>query len=152
MAKVSKLTEAIREAIVALRDPLATVGDVRAVILKRHPELEKPVSIGSFRNRVYQQREWARRQIGEQPERRIRRDFAHTQGPGMLERYSTGERFLNLCGGNAKHAEEVLAFLDDIEPTDLRQAYQAWQQLIVATGNAENARRALETMRESGMI
>jgi hypothetical protein len=62
------------------------------------------------------------------------------------------ERFLGLCGGNSKHAEEVLEFLDKVNPAELRQAYEGWQQLVASAGNAQKARQVLATMRDTGMI
>ncbi|NUQ62712.1 MAG: hypothetical protein HUU20_09495 [Pirellulales bacterium] len=153
MGKTSALTEAVREALVALRDPDASTGDVRAKLIELHPELEKQVEDGLSSTKVYQQREWAREQIGGQRQRAKARSVKRRpSGPPTLERYSMAERFLALCGGQAKHAEEVLSFLEKIDPAELRQAYEGWQQLIASAGNAQKARQVLATMRDTGMI
>jgi predicted DNA-binding transcriptional regulator YafY len=150
MGKISALTEAVREALVALRDPDASASDVRAKIVELHPEMAGETE-GSLSARVYQQRDWAREQIGGQ-RRRAARTKRRPAGPATLERYQMAERFLALCGGKASYAEEVLSFLEKIDPAELRQAYEAWQQLVAAAGNAQKARQVLATMRDTGMV
>ncbi len=156
MGKISALTEAVREALVALRDPDASVGDVRAKIVELHPELNEEAENGLSSTRVYQQRDWAREEIGVQRQRtraaKPRRPKRRVTGPPTLERYQMAERFLNLCGGKADYAEEVLVFLEKIDPAELRQAYEGWQQLVASAGNAQKARQVLATMRDTGMI
>ncbi len=149
--KISALTAAIREALVALHDPDVSAGDVKAKIVELHPELEKEIG-DSFSGAVYRQREWAREQIGGQRRRSSARAKQRPTGPATLERYQMAERFLALCGGQAKHAEEVLTFLEKIDPAELRQAYEGWQQLVASAGNAQKARQVLATMRDTGML
>ncbi|NLX97197.1 MAG: hypothetical protein GXY83_13570 [Rhodopirellula sp.] len=149
--KISALSAAIREALVALHDPDVSAGDVKAKIVELHPELEKEIG-DSFSGAVYRQREWAREQIGGQRRRTAAKVKQRATGPATLERYQMAERFLALCGGQSKHAEEVLAFLEKIEPAELRQAYDGWQQLVASAGNAQKARQVLATMRDTGML
>ncbi len=153
MPKISGLTAAVREALVALRDPDASASDVKTKIIELHPELEDEIG-PAFSARIYNQREWAREQITGQ---RLRRNAAvksrrRKTGPDTLQRYQMAERFLGLCGGNSKHAEEVLEFLDKVNPAELRQAYEGWQQLVASAGNAQKAWQVLATMRDTGMI
>ena len=155
MGKTSALTEAVREALVALRDADVPAGDVRAKVVELHPEMGEQVEDRIFSTKVYQQRDWAREQIGGQRQRtraKVRTAKRRPSGPPTLERYQMAERFLALCGGQAKHAEEVLGFLEKIDPTELRQAYEGWQQLVASAGNAQKARQVLATMRDTGMI
>ena len=155
MGKVSALTEAVREALVTLQDPDVPVGDVRAKLLELHPELAEQAENRLLSTKVYQQRDWAREQLGAQRQRtraKARTAKRRPSGPPTLERYQMAERFLALCGGQAKHAEEVLGFLEKIDPAELRQAYEGWQQLVASAGNAQKARLVLATMRDTGMI
>lgn len=156
MGKISALTEAVREALVAIGDPDASLADVRAKIVELHPELKEEAENSLSFTRVYQQRGWAREEIGVQPQRtkaaKPKRAKRPMPGPPTLERYQMAERFLNLCGGKADYAEEVLAFLEKIDPTELRQAYEGWQQLVASAGNVQTARQVLATMRDTGMI
>lgn len=149
--KISGATAAIREALVALRDADAPAGDVRAKVLELHPELDKELG-ENISGAVYRQREWAREQIGGQRRRAAAKTKRRPTGPPTLERYQMAERFLALCGGKSEHAEEVLAFLEKIEPSELRQAYDGWQQLVASAGNAQKARQVLATMRDTGML
>jgi hypothetical protein len=153
MGKTTALTEAVREALVALRDADVPAGDVRAKVVELHPELGEQVEDRIFSTKVYQQRDWAREQIGGQRQRaKAKAKNRRPSGPPTLQRYQMAERFLALCGGQAKYAEEVLAFLEKIDPTELRQAYEGWQQLVASAGNAQKARQVLATMRDTGMI
>lgn len=153
MGKMSALTEAVREALVALRDPDVQASDVRAKVVELHPELSEQVEDRLFSTKVYQQRDWAREQFGGERQRpRTKAAKPRSTGLATLEKYQMAERFLALCGGQAKHAEEVLAFLEKIEPAELRQAYDGWQQLVASAGNAQKARLVLATMRDTGMI
>ncbi|NLX96592.1 MAG: hypothetical protein GXY83_10485 [Rhodopirellula sp.] len=153
MGKMSELTVAVREALLALRDADASAGDVRAKILELHPDLESEIG-PAFSTRIYNQREWAREQIDGQRLRRRATAKRKIRGNSVtaLDRYQTAERFLALCGGNAQHAEEVLTFLEKIDPSELRQAYEGWQQLVASAGNAQKARQVLATMRDTGML
>ena len=153
MGKVSALTEAVREALVALRDPDVAVGDVRTKIVELHPELAEQAEDRLLSTKVYQQRDWAREQLDGQRQRvKARTAKRRASGPPTLVRDQMAGRFLGLCGGQAKHAEEVLAFLEKIDQAELRQAYEGWQQLVASAGNAQKARQLLATMRDTGMI
>jgi hypothetical protein len=149
--KIGGMTAAIREALMAIRDPDASTGEVRAKVIELHPELEKeiPENLSSV---LYRQREWAREQIGGQRHRAAAKVKRRPTGPNTLERYQMAERFLGLCGGKAEYAEEVLSFLEKIDPAELRQAYEGWQQLVASAGNAQKARQVLATMRDTGML
>ncbi|NUQ65798.1 MAG: hypothetical protein HUU20_25310 [Pirellulales bacterium] len=149
--KIGELTTAAREALVALQNADASVADVKAKILELHPELEKEIG-DSLSSTVYRQRDWAREQIGGQRRRAPVKAKRAPSGPNTLERYQMAERFLTLCGGTAQHAEEVLGFLEKIDPAELRQAFDAWQQLVASAGNAQKARQVLATMRDTGML
>ncbi len=153
MANVSDLTMAIREALVALRDADAAASEVKAQILELHPDLESEIT-STFSTRIYNQREWAREQLeGQRLRRRATvRSKRRTNGLSTLERYQAAERFLGLCGGNSQHAEEVLSFLEKVDPDELRQAYEGWQQLVASAGTAQKARQVLATMRDTGML
>jgi hypothetical protein len=150
--KIGGVTAAIREALVALHDPDASASDVRAKIIELHPELENEIG-DSLSSTIYRQREWAREQIGGQRRRAAAKTAKRRPtGPNTLERYQMAERFLALCGGQSKHAEEVLSFLEKIDPAELRQAYEGWQLLVASAGNAQKARQVLATMRDTGML
>lgn len=145
MAKLSELTRSIREVLLDF-GPDAPLGTIRDAIRRKHPELDSQLTVTAFRSRVLQQRDWARRQSSG------RRIPANSSTPGTLERYNLAIQFLQLCGGNAQHAEELLGFLGGIDPTELQQAFEGWQQLVATAGGEEKAKRVLASMHQYGMI
>jgi hypothetical protein len=159
MAKeIGPLTAAIREALVALRDPEASVGDVRAKIIELHPDLKEEAEKLAA-NKVYQSREWARQQIAHQPTevatrglgRKSRIDHPHPVLSPM-ERYEIAERFHELCGGDVQRATEMLSLMSKTDAEELQKSYEGWLQLVATAGSSDKARQMVQVMQTTGMI
>jgi hypothetical protein len=144
MPKISPIALAIREALEIVGQKAPTP-DVKAKVLELHPELLEEANNPRFSTRVVQNRrkKYDPSAVAAQP--------APAAALSVFDKYDLADKFFCLCGANHKHAQEVLAFLEQVKLEDLRSALAAWEKLMQTAGGLEKARAILDTMRQGGL-
>jgi hypothetical protein len=146
MPRITPIALAIREAL-DLLGRKASTADVKEKVLELHPDLEDEVNDARFGPRVRQNR--SKKYGGTAVAAAA--PAPSTPKLTLLDKYELADQFFCLCGSNHKHAQEVLAFLEQVPPDELNTALAAWERLMQTAGGIEKARAILETMRQGGL-
>jgi hypothetical protein len=144
MPRISPVALAIREALDALGQNASTA-EVRKKMLELHPDLADEVNHPRFSARVTQNRSKKFDPVAaaDQP--------SAAPKLTLIDKYDLADHFFCMCGANHRHAQEVLAFLEQTNLEEMRTALVAWEKLVQTAGGIEKARAILDTMRLGGL-